>query len=315
MSPARPRFYRACMTAADTSIRTSTARSEFGPDATSNSIDVLDSSLHWVEHGTASPIVFLHGNPTSSFLWRGVFTGLRGRGRLLALDLIGFGDSGKPDIDYTLDDHQGYVDAWFDALDLTDVTLVLQDYGAAFGLTWARRHPDRVKAVVLAEPVIRPIASADLPEQFVALRGEVLKDGVGEQIVLEDNRFITELLPSAVLGGLTPEVQEVYAAPFPTANSRKPILVFPRALPVDARPQSTVDFLAANESWLAESELPKILLTFEPGFLLTPEIVDWARRNIANLTVQSGGAGSHYVQEDAPDAIASAVAEVLDRTA
>ncbi|MFW0786263.1 haloalkane dehalogenase [Gordonia sp. CPCC 206044] len=300
------------MTASEDTIRSASARDEFGPDAQSNTIDVLDSTLHWVEHGDGDPVVFLHGNPTSSYLWRKVFAGLHGRGRLLALDLIGFGESGKPDIDYSLEDHQRYVDAWFDALDLRDVTLVLQDYGAAFGVTWARRHSDRVKAVVLAEPVIRPIASADLPSDFVGLRAQVLEPGVGEQIILQDNRFITELLPGSVLGGLDEDARAAYAEPFPTPRSRRPILVFPRSLPVDAQPRSTVDFLARNEQWLADSEVPKVLVTFRPGFLVTPEIIEWARSTIRNLDVRDGGAGGHFVQEDAPDAIAAAVIGVLD---
>ncbi|GAC70970.1 haloalkane dehalogenase [Gordonia soli] len=300
------------MSAQTPSVTTAPARPEFGPEATSNTLEILDSTIHWVEHGEGSPIVFLHGNPTSSFLWRGVFSGLRGRGRLLAPDLIGFGDSGKPDIAYDLDDHQRYLNAWFDALDLRDVTLVVQDYGAAFGITWARNNPDRVSGLVIAEPVLRPIDSAALPAEFVALRGEVLKDGIGEQIVLEENRFITGLLPSAVLDGLPDEVQAVYAAPFPTPESRRPILVFPRSLPVDAKPQSTVDFLAANEQWLATSPIPKALFTFEPGFLLTPEIVEWAKSNIAELEVTAVGRGSHYVQEDSPAEIAAAVGAFLD---
>ncbi|MGW0036353.1 haloalkane dehalogenase [Gordonia sp. NPDC003376] len=294
-------------------VTTTAARPEFGPDATSNTVDVLGSTLHYVEHGSGDPIVFLHGNPTSSYLWRGVFSRLHGSGRLLALDLIGFGDSGKPDIDYSLDDHQRFVDAWFDALDLRNVTLVVQDYGAAFGITWARRHPDRVAGLVIAEPVLRPIRSADLPADFVALRAQVVEPGVGEDIVLEQNRFVTGLLPNAVLEGLSAADRSVYEAPFPTPESRRPILVFPRALPVDAQPQSTVDFLAANEPWLQTSPIPKTLFTFEPRFLLTPEIVDWVGANVANVEIQAIGAGGHYVQEDSPAEIAAAVATFVQR--
>lgn len=286
----------------------SPARPEFGAGATSNTVDVLGSALHYVESGSGDPIVFLHGNPTSSYLWRGVFSRLQGKGRLLALDLIGFGESGKPDIEYSLEDHQRFVDAWFDALDLRNVTLVAQDYGAAFGITWARTHPDRVAGLVIAEPVLRPIRSDDLPAEFVALRAEVLKPGVGEQIILEENRFVTGLLPGAVLNGLTDDDLAVYTAPFPTPESRRPVLVFPRALPVDAEPQTTVDFLAANEDWLRTSTIPKALYTFEPGFLLTPEIVDWVRDNVANIQIRALGAGGHYVQEDSPAEIAEAVA-------
>lgn len=286
----------------------------FGDTAQAHDIAVLNSSLHYVESGDGDPIVFLHGNPTSSYLWRHIFGRLEGQGRLLALDLIGFGDSGKPDIEYSLADHQRYVDAWFDALDLRNVTLVLQDYGAAFGVTWARTHPDRVKAVALLEPVLHSADSADLPEAFVQLRGAVLTDA-GEDIVLEQNKFLTELLPGTFLNPPAPEDLAVYQAPFPTPESRKPVLVFPRNLPVDNEPASTVDLLAQNHPWLAESNVPKLLLTFEPGFLVTPKVLEWARANIADLDVEAVGPGVHYVQEDSPAEISEALISWFGRIA
>ena len=279
----------------------------FGPGATTQEIAILDSTISYVEVGAGSPFVFLHGNPTSSWLWRKVVRNLEGEGRLLAVDLIGFGKSGKPDLEYNLDDHQAYLDAWFDALGLTDVTLVLQDYGAAFGVRWASKNPERVREVVLLEPVIRQIDSADLPEQFVQTRALVKTPGDGEQFVLEDNKFLTGLLPNTFLTPLTDEQLQPYLEPFPTPASRKPIIYFPRNLPVDSEPQSTVDWLEENVAWLAESETPKLLLTFEPGFLLTAPILEWATSTIKNLTVQQGGAGVHFVQEEEPERIAQAI--------
>jgi haloalkane dehalogenase len=279
----------------------------FGPGATTKEIALLDSTLAYVEVGSGRPFVFLHGNPTSSWLWRKVVRNLEGEGRLLAVDLIGFGASGKPDIEYDLEDHQAYLDAWFDALNLTDVTLVLQDYGAAFGVRWAATHPDRVRDVVILEPVIRAIDSADLPEQFVQTRALVKTPGDGEQFVFEDNKFLTLLLPNTFLKPLTDEELAPYLEPFPTPESRKPIIFFPRNLPVDSEPQSTVDWLEENVAWLSESDTPKLLLTFEPGFLLTPPILEWAKSTINNLTVQEGGAGVHFVQEEEPERIAQAI--------
>jgi len=283
------------------------ALAAFGPGAKGRDAKVLDSSIHWVEAGEGKPIVFFHGNPTSSFLWRKVFSRWSGQGRLLAVDLIGFGESGKPDIEYTLADHQRYVDAWLDSLDLHDVTFVLHDYGATFGLSWARRHPERVRAVALLEPIIRPIPSHQVARAFIELRAQVLQPGVGERIILEENKWITGLLPGNVLAGLTDEEKQVYAAPFPTARSRKPILVFPRALPVDGKPDATIALLDQNAEWLASSNVPKILLTFEPGFLLPPDVLDWSRNTIRNLKIQALGAGNHYVPEDQPEAIAQAI--------
>jgi haloalkane dehalogenase len=292
---------------------TTLAHPGFGAIAEAHDVAVLDSTMHWVQRGDGDPVVFLHGNPTSSFLWRKVFARLEGPERLLAVDLIGFGASGKPDIAYDLDDHQRYLDAWFDALDLRDVTLVLQDYGAAFGVSWARRHPDRVARIALMEPVLWPIDSADLPDRFVQTRALVLRPGEGERFVLEDNRFLTELFPATFLQPLADEDLEEYLAPFPTPASRRPVIVFPRSLPVDGEPRATVELLEANAAWLGSSDVPKLLLTFEPGFLLTAPILAWAREHIRGLEVQSAGAGIHFVQEEQPEAIAAAIAGWLRR--
>ncbi|SDU27410.1 haloalkane dehalogenase [Gordonia westfalica] len=288
--------------------------SAFGPDARSVDTEVLDSHIHHIEHGDGDPIVFLHGSPTSSYLWRHVFTRLTGRGRLIVPDLIGFGDSGRPDIAYELDDHIRYLDAWFDALELDNVTLVVQDYGAAFGVSWAARHSDRVKAVLLAEPVIRDIASADLPEPFVQAQQLIRTPGDGEKFVVEDNLFLTQVLPGAFLTPPAQEDLDVYLAPFPTAESRGHLIKFPRNLPIDGNPASSVDFLERSVDWLKTSnDVPKLLLTFEPGFLLTPEILAWATENIAALEVRAAGAGVHFVQEEQPQAIADGVLDLLAR--
>lgn len=290
------------------------AHAAFGDGATAHDTPVLDSHIHTIEHGTGDPIVFLHGNPTSSYLWRNIFRPLRGAGRLLAIDLIGFGQSGKPEIDYTLENQQRYVDAWFDALDLRNVTLVLQDYGAAFGLNWASRHPDRVKGVAFFEPVLRDIDSASVSPEFIATRARLRQPGEGEQFVLHDNRFLTELFPWFFLTPLAPEDLAQYQAPFPTPASRRPILAGPRNLPIDGEPASSVAFLAQSTEWLRSSDTPKLLLTFEPGFLLTDAILAWSRQTIRNLEVEPAGAGIHYVQEEQPQAIAQRLGAWLART-
>ncbi|GAA3628789.1 haloalkane dehalogenase [Kineosporia mesophila] len=288
----------------------------FGPGAKGVDVPVLDSHLHHIEQGKGSPIVFLHGSPTSSFLYRHVFRLLAGRGRLLAVDLIGFGDSGRPAIDYELADHERYLDAWFDALDLRDVTLVLQDYGAAFGVSWAARHPERVRAVLLAEPVIRDIESAALPAAFVGAQQLIRTPGDGEKFVVEDNGFMTQVFPGAFLEPLAAEDLAVYQAPFPTPESRAHLIRFPRNLPIDGVPSSSVDFLARNENWLSTSaDVPKTLLTYEPGFLLTPTIETWIRENVANIEIHAGGAGVHFVQEEQPQGLADAVVALLGRAA
>ncbi len=284
----------------------------FGPHAHARDISILDSHIHYIESGEGRPIVFLHGNPTSSFLWRHIFRRLDGQGRLLAPDLIGFGFSGKPDIEYNLADHQRYLDAWFEELDLSDVTLILQDYGSTFGLDWARRHPDRVRAVSFFEPVLRAIEGEALSPEFISTRARI-RSAKGETFVLEENRFLTELFPWFFLKPLSPDDLQHYLEPFPTAASRKPVLYFPRNLPVDGDPVTTVNFLAKSYDWLRDSDAPKLLLTFEPGFLLTPAILEWARSNIRNLEVEPAGSGIHFVQEEAPEEIAEALLRWLSR--
>jgi haloalkane dehalogenase len=284
----------------------------FGPKAQSRFAEVLESKMHWVEAGSGDPIVFMHGNPTSSFLWRKIFAQFEGKGRLLAPDMIGFGQSGKPSMDYSLADFQRYYDAWFDMLDLRNVTLVLQDYGGLFGVSWARRHPDRVKAIALLEPVLRPLRSKDLGEDFLKIRSLVLQPGEGEKFVMDENKFV-DMCSRWFLKPLPEEERLEYMKPFPTTESRKPVITFPRHLPVDGAPQITVDLLELNAQWLKTSEIPKLLLTFEPGFLIQKEQIDWSRENIKNIEIEAVGPGLHFVQEDQPDGIARAVSSWMER--
>ncbi|UYZ11346.1 MULTISPECIES: haloalkane dehalogenase [Rhizobium/Agrobacterium group] len=287
----------------------------FGDGAKAYDVPAFGLQIHTVEHGSGAPIVFLHGNPTSSYLWRHIFHRLHGHGRLLAVDLIGYGQSSKPDIEYTLENQQRYVDAWFDALDLRNVTLVLQDYGAAFGLNWASRNPDRVRAVAFFEPVLRNIDSVDLSPEFVTRRAKLLQPGEGEIFVQQENRFLTELFPWFFLTPLAAEDLRQYQTPFPTPHSRKVILAGPRNLPVDGEPASTVAFLEQAVNWLNTSDTPKLLLTFKPGFLLTDAILKWSQVTIRNLEIEAAGAGIHFVQEEQPETIARLLDAWLTRIA
>lgn len=287
----------------------------FGPNARSHEANILGSTMHWVEAGTGDPIVMLHGNPTNSFLWRKVFAGLDGKGRLIAPDMIGFGKSGKPDIDYNLETHQKYMDAWFEEMDLQNVTLLLQDYGGFFGVNWASRHADRVKAIAFMEPVLRPVASSDMPPPFIELRNNVLQPGVGEEIVIESSTFI-DAVRNFFIVELTDEEWAGYTDPFPTAESRKPLITFPRHLPVDATEgwaKETADILEKNNAWLVTTDMPKVLITFEPGFLITKPVIEWCKANLKNLVIEEGGAGLHFVQEEAPEPIIAAVERLLAR--
>ncbi|MGO4755740.1 haloalkane dehalogenase, partial [Streptomyces sp. 2MCAF27] len=225
---------------------------------------VNDSTMHYRESGTGVPIVFLHGNPTSSYLWRHVMPAVGG-GRLLAPDLIGMGESGKPDIDYTFADHARYLDAWFDALDLQDVILVGHDWGGALAFDWAARHPHRVRGIAFTETIVKPMTWEEFPEGGRQLFQAIKTDGIGEKMMLDDLVFL-ESLPDSVVSPLAPGDVDVYRKPYPTRDSRLPLLRWARSMPLGGEPVDVVARVEAYDRWLAASpEVPKLLLTFAPG--------------------------------------------------
>jgi haloalkane dehalogenase len=273
-------------------------------------VSVLGSTMHYEEAGEGNPIVLLHGNPTSSFLWRKVIPGLVGEGRVLAPDLIGMGRSGKPDIGYRFVDHARYLDAWFDALALERVTLVGHDWGGALGFYWARRHADRVAAVALMETIVKPTSWGEFPEAAREIFQGFRTPGTGEQLVLEQNMFVQAVLPASMLHQLTAEEMEAYRDPFREPAHRLPTLAWPRELPIDGEPADVVELVNSYGRWLASSEdVPKLLLTFDPGAIMSEPVVRWCRENIAALEIANAGRGIHFVQEDEPEAIASIVSE------
>ncbi len=203
-------------------------------------ISVLDSTMHHEEAGAGDPIVFLHGNPTSSFLWRNVIPVLATAGRCLSPDLIGMGRSGKPDIGYTFFDHARYLDAWFDALELERVTLVGHDWGGALGFHWARRHSNRVAAIAFMEAIIKPLTWDEFPEVARPVFQNFRTPGVGEQLVLEENQFVELVLPGGMLAQLDAEEMDVYRSPFREPKARLPTLVWPRQIPIEGEPADVV---------------------------------------------------------------------------
>ncbi|TMQ20634.1 MAG: haloalkane dehalogenase [Candidatus Rokuibacteriota bacterium] len=270
----------------------------------------LDSHLSYVEVGVGDPIVLLHGNPTSSYLWRNVIPRLDGAGRCLAPDLIGMGRSGKaPAGSYRLADHVRYLDAWFDALDLRGVTLVVHDWGSALGFHWARRHPDRVKALVYMEAIVRPLTWAEWPEASRKLF-QGLRSPAGEELILTKNVFVERILPGSVLRGLTSEEMDRYREPFrQPGESRRPTLTWPREIPLDGEPADVVALVDDYARWLAESPLPKLFVNASPGAILVGAQREFCRAwpNQQEVTVK----GNHFLQEDSPAEIAQAIAKFL----
>ena len=276
-------------------------------------IAFLETEISYVDTGAGEPVVFLHGNPTSSYLWRNVIPHVEGLGRCLAPDLVGMGNSGAaPDGSYRFVDHARYLDAWFEALGLTNVTLVVHDWGSALGFYWAYRHPERVRGIAYMEAVVRPLTWEEWRDEsrqiFQDLRSEA-----GEEMVLEKNLFIEGILPSAVLRDLTEEEMNVYRRPYlEPGESRRPTLTWPRELPINGEPEDVVSIVDDYSKWLAQSDVPKLFVNAEPGAILTGSQRGFCRTwpNQEEVTVR----GAHFVQEDSPHEIGEALATFVRRT-
>jgi haloalkane dehalogenase len=275
-------------------------------------VHVLDSHMAYVEVGVGAPIVFLHGNPTSSYLWRNVIPHLEASGRCLAPDLIGMGRSGKAaGGSYRFVDHARYLDAWFEALGVTDATLVVHDWGSALGFDWARRHPDRVRALVYMEAIVQPVTWDDWPEAARKVF-QGLRSSAGEEMILQKNVFVERILPASVLRKLTYEEMEQYRAPFrQPGESRRPTLTWPREIPIDGEPADVAAVVEAYAAWHSKSLVPKLFINADPGSILTGRQREFCRRwkNQQEVTVR----GSHFVQEDSPVEIGRAIAAFLRR--
>ena len=278
--------------------------------------DGVTATMAYVDEGSGDPILFLHGNPTSSYLWRNVMPFVEGSGRLLAPDLVGFGQSDKPDIGYTFPEHAAFLDAFIAALDLQDITLVVHDWGSGLGFYYAARHPENVKAIAFMEALAPPV----FPMQSYADMGpfepifRAMRDPEqGPEMVINQNFFIEELMPQAVLRPLGEAEMNAYRAPFLEVESRLPVLVWPNEIPIEGHPARMVDVMQDIGGWLTTSETPKLVMYANPGALLPPPVAAWMVENFPNTEAQFIGYGLHYVQEDNPEAIGRGIAEWLRR--
>ena len=273
-------------------------------------VRVLDTEMTYVDTGQGAPVVFLHGNPTSSYLWRNVITHVVPVARCLAPDLVGMGESGRaPSGSYRLVDHARYLDAWFDALDLRDVTLVVHDWGSALGFWWAQRHPDRIRALVYMEAIVRPIRWSDWPEAARKVF-QGMRSPAGEEMVLQKNVFVERILPASVIRKLGEPEMTRYRQPYLVpGESRRPTLTWPREIPIDGEPADVVRIVQGYADWLAASPVPKLFVNAEPGSILVGAQREFCRTwpNQREVTVR----GNHFVQEDSPAEIGRAVAEFV----
>ncbi|MER6948908.1 haloalkane dehalogenase [Nonomuraea sp. NPDC000554] len=279
---------------------------------------VLGSTISYRELGSGAPMVFLHGNPTSSHLWRDVLPTV-GKGRRLAPDLIGMGESGKPDVDYTFADHTRYLDAWFDALELDDVVLIGHDWGGALAFDWASRHPGRVRGIAFTETIVKPMTWEEFPDGGRRLFQAIKAEGVGEKMILDDNAFLEQALPGTVATPISQGDLDIYRKPYPTRESRLPLLQWSRSMPLGGEPADVVARVEAYDTWLASSvEVPKLLLTFAPGpgTMMHQDMIDWCAANMAGLEIrQYDEIAGHHTPEDHPELIATAIATWADEHA
>lgn len=268
------------------------------------------STMAFVDVGEGPPVVFLHGNPTSSYLWRNIIPHLSGAYRCIAPDLIGMGDSDKladsgPG-SYTFVEHRARLDALLERLDLGDeVTLVIHDWGSGLGFDWARRHEARVRGIAYMEAIVMPVEWSDWPD---AARGvfEAMRSDAGESIVLDKNIFVERILPASILRDLSDEEMDAYREPYlEPGESRRPTLTWPRQIPIEGEPRQVHDIVSAYAAWLTETDIPKLFVNAEPGSILVGRQREFARtfRRQREVTV----AGSHFIQEDSPDEIGTAI--------
>jgi len=277
----------------------------------SHYVELLGSRMHYLDEGAGEPVLFLHGNPTSSYLWRNVIPHVTPVARAIVPDLIGMGRSDKPKIGYRFADHARYLDAFIEALELERPTFVVHDWGSALGFHWARRHPERVRGLAFMEAILRPSSWREFPPAYKRIFKLFRAPVTGWLMIQVMNVFLDKVLPDTVVRPLEREEMAAYKAPYPTIASRRPLRQWPCEIPIDGRPADVHEVVAAYSAWLQETELPKLFVRVQPGAITPRRVADWVESSFPNLTTVDVGKGLHFIQEDHPRAIGQAVAEWL----
>jgi haloalkane dehalogenase len=274
-------------------------------------VEVFGSRMAYHERGKGAPVLFLHGNPTSSYLWRDVIGALEGRGRLIAPDLIGMGDSAKlenpaPDT-YRFVTHRKYLDAFIDAVigERQEILFVIHDWGSALGFDWANRHRDRVRGIAYMEAIVRPFAGWQEWSEAATPIFQGFRSDKGESMILDRNMFVERVLPGSVLRKLSDAEMTEYRKPFEKREDRWPTLTWPRQIPIAGEPADVVAIAGNYATWMSENDIPKLFVNAEPGAILIGAVREFCRgwKNQTEVTVQ----GSHFIQEDSAPAIGEAI--------
>ena len=279
-------------------------------------IDVLGKQIAYVEMGEGDPIIFQHGNPTSSYLWRNIMPQLQSLGRCIAMDLIGMGDSekleDKGNMTYSYDTHKKYFDGFLDAIGVeSNATLVIHDWGSALGFDWANDYPQKVKAICYMEGIVQSMEWEDWNEDAKGIF-QGFRSPAGEEMILEKNLFIEAVLPGSILRKLSDAEMNEYRRPFNDKKSRRPTLDWPRQIPLENDPPEICRIVDSYSQWMAENNIPKLFINAEPGAILIGKQREFCRtwKNQKEVTVK----GSHFIQEDSPNEIGNAIFDWLKGT-
>ncbi|MCP4201531.1 MAG: haloalkane dehalogenase [bacterium] len=280
-------------------------------------VEVRGSKMHCVDvgmgGGDGDPFLFLHGNPTWSDLWRNVIPHCAPLGRCVAPDLIGMGRSDKPEIEYTFFEQARYLDELIEKLGLDRLTLVLHDWGSALGLHWARRHPDRVKAIAFMEAIVRPGRWKQMPLPLRLIFKRLRHPKKGRKMAVDKNMFIEMLLPQGTARNLTEEEMNRYREPYLDPTDREAVRAWPTQIPLDGEPPNVHEAVAGYFEWLQGSEVPKLLFHVEPAFIIPPALVSSLRRRLPNLETVDLGQGRHFTPEEYPHTIGRGIADWYPR--
>jgi len=282
-------------------------------------VKVNGKQMAYVEMGAGEPVIFLHGNPTSSYLWRNIMPYVADTHRAIVPDLIGMGDSEKlsdSNADsYKFVEHREYLDGTLNELvPEGQVTLVIHDWGSALGFDWARRNPERVKGICFMEAIVGPVKNWDYWPENAREIFQAMRSSAGEDLILEKNLFIEAILPSAIIRDLSEKEMAVYRMPFLNAGEdRRPTLTWPRQIPIEGEPQEVHDIVSDYADWLPQTEFPKLFINADPGSILLDHARAFVRswKNVTETTVK----GTHFIQEDSPHEIGTALQDWLGNIA
>jgi haloalkane dehalogenase len=273
-------------------------------------LEVKGSKIHYIEEGLGDPILFLHGNPMSNYLWRNIIPYLTGQGRCIAPDLIGMGKSDKPSIDYGFQDTFDYLDAFIKKLGLKNITLILHDWGSGMGFHYANLNRENIKAITFMEAMYDAPTTFDMPTPVRMALKMIRTPGLGWLMVQVANIFITKMIQDMILRKMTKEEMDYYAAPYTTIKSRKPLLQWPLAVPFDGgKPEHVAKAIASWHKWLMDSEIPKLFFHVSPGVGIKEKDVKIIKGKMKNLKSVDLGEGLHFIQEDYPHEIGSTISK------